>query len=736
MKKFITTFSLLTILIFSTTVQATETVARQWSEALLEAIREDFARPTIHARNLFHVSVAMYDSYAVYDTTCSTYFLGKTVDGFACPFNGVNLPNASQKKAYQEESMSHAAFRLLMHRFQNSPGADSSLPRFENLLQQLGYDATDTSTDYTSGDPAALGNYIAQQLIKFGLQDGANEANGYDNRYYNPINNPLVPVNEGNSTIGFPNRWQPLALDTFIDQSGNPLPGTVPEFLSPEWGEVSSFALTDSNLTTYQRDGYDYQVYYDRGAPPMLDSIPNSNSSEEYKWNFALVSKWSSHLDPGDTVMWDISPASIGNVQSYPDSISGLRSFYKEVEGGDKGIGWATNPKTGQAYTPQIVPRADYTRVLAEFWADGPESETPPGHWFTILNYVNDHPSLIKKFGGVGRTLTDLEWDVKAYFVLSAALHDAGIVAWGNKGWYDYIRPISAIRHLADNGQSSDTSLPSYHPQGIKLDSGLIELIKVGDPLAGANNENVNKIKVKAWRGPDYINDPVNDSAGVDWILAGNWWPYQRPTFITPPFAGYVSGHSTFSRAAAEVMTLFTGDEFFPGGMGEFFAPKDNFLVFEKGPSVDLTLQWATYRDASDQCSLSRIWGGIHPPADDIPGRLMGIEIGVSAFELAELYFNNQKTSLNELNRKENLFLVYPNPTTQAIVNVELNHPSTSRINVQWTDLLGKVVKTEQLIGSSDSQNFSLSIEGFKSGIYLLYISGSDWISSQKVIVN
>lgn len=736
MKNFVITFSLLTILTFSTTIQATESVARQWSEVLLEAIREDFARPTIHARNLFHVSVAMYDSYAVYDTTCSTYFLGKTVDGFTCPFNGISLPTASQKKAYQEEAISHAAFRLLMHRFQNSPGADSSLPRFENLLRQLGYDATDTSSDYSSGDPAALGNYIAQQLITFGLQDGANEANGYANQFYNPVNNPLVPVKEGNPTISFPNRWQPLALDSFVDQSGNPRPGSIPEFLSPEWGEVSGFALTDSNLTTYQRDGYTYEVYYDKGAPPLLDSIANSNSSEEYKWNFALVSKWSSHLDPADTVMWDISPASIGNVQSYPDDIPGLRSFYREIEGGDKGIGWTMNPKTGQPYTPQVVPRADYTRVLAEFWADGPESETPPGHWFTILNYVNDHPSLIKKFRGVGRTLTDLEWDVKSYFVLSAALHDAAITAWGNKGWYDYIRPISAIRHLAENGQSSDTSLPSYHPQGIRLDSGLIELVKVGDPLAGANNKNVNKIKVKAWRGPDYINDPVNDSAGVDWILAGNWWPYQRPTFITPPFAGYVSGHSTFSRAAAEVMTLFTGDEYFPGGMGEFFAPKDNFLVFEKGPSVDVTLQWATYRDASDQCSLSRIWGGIHPPADDIPGRLMGIEVGVSAFELAELYFNNQKTGLSEPNRKEYLFSVYPNPTTNKTVNIKLNHPSTSGVNIQWTDLLGKVVKSEQLIGSSDSQNFSLSMEDFEAGIYILHLSGSDWTSSRKVIVN
>ncbi|WNH08387.1 hypothetical protein [Thalassobellus suaedae] len=39
-------------------------------------------------------------------------------------------------------------------------------------------------------------------------------------------------------------------------------------------------------------------------------------------------------------------------------------------------------------------------------------------------------------------------------------------------------------------------------------------------------------------------------------------------------------------------MTLITGSEYFPGGMGEFIAEKDNFLAFEKGPSVDVTLQW------------------------------------------------------------------------------------------------------------------------------------------------
>lgn len=61
--------------------------------------------------------------------------------------------------------------------------------------------------------------------------------------------------------------------------------------------------------------------------------------------------------------------------------------------------------------------------------------------------------------------------------------------------------------------------------------------------------------------------------------------------------------------------------------------------MFEDGPTVDLTLEWATYRDASDQSALSRIWGGIHPPFDDIPGRRIGSLVAADAVNLAKHYF-------------------------------------------------------------------------------------------------
>ncbi|MDC2889543.1 vanadium-dependent haloperoxidase [Psychrosphaera algicola] len=401
-------------------------------------------------------------------------------------------------------------------------------------------------------------------------------------------------------------------------------------------GQVVPFSLSENDKQVFQRDGFDYQVFHDLSVPPLIDN----ELSDEYKWGFALVAIWSGHLDQSDDVMWDISPRSLGNINSFPENFEDFDQFYSLVDGGDASQGYSINPATGKEYEEQLVPRGDYARVLAEFWADGPKSETPPGHWFVILNSVSDHPLMEKRWAGEGDILGNLEWDIKTYFAMGGTMHDAAVTAWGVKGWYDYIRPVSAIRAMADLGQSTDPLLPSYHKNGLPLVPNHIELVNAGDPLAGDNNEHIGKIKLYAWRGPAYIESPATDQAGAQWILAEHWWSYQRPSFVTPPFAGYVSGHSTFSRAAAELMTLVTGSEYFPGGMSEFKIKANDFLVFEQGPSVDMTLQWATYQDASDQCSLSRIWGGIHPPADDLPYRRMGMKIGPEAFNKVQSMFN------------------------------------------------------------------------------------------------
>jgi len=610
----------------------------------------------------------------------------------------------------------------LVSRFQISPGADVTLPRFDSLMTTLGYDKNFSSTQYQEGSPAALGNYVAAQIIDFGLQDGSNEEFFFSNLYYKPINEPLVPTFSGNLTGIDPNRWQPLAFDFFIDQAGFEVPGGTPDFLSPEWGKVVPFALTQDDLTIRDRDGNEYWVYHDPGDPCYL-KLDGSGTSSEYQWGNSLVAIWSSHLDPNDGVMIDISPATIGNIdsQSYPYTLIGHRQFYNLFEGGDPSRGHDLNPITQEPYEPQIVPRGDYTRVLAEFWADGPDSESPPGHWFTILNYVSDHNQFEKRYQGVGDVLNDLEWDVKAYFTLGGAVHDAAISAWSIKGWYDYIRPISAIRFLADQGQSSNPSMTSYAPNGIPLQEGYIELVEIGDPLAGVDNEHIGKIKLKAWRGPEYISNPETEVAGVGWILAENWWPYQRLSFVTPPFAGYVSGHSTFSRSAAEVMTELTGDAFFPGGVGEFVAKKNEFLHFEQGPSTDIILQWATYQDASDQTSLSRIWGGIHPPVDDIVGRLIGEKIGLAAFNKAKKYFEG--TVLTNLAKSSRDFKVYPNPASKKYLVIDLGDFAKGEdLNASLYDMNGRVVFQERF--SVSKNELTIDLTGLPDGIYILRVYG------------
>nr|WP_321224906.1 FG-GAP-like repeat-containing protein [uncultured Psychroserpens sp.] len=694
-------------------------IARLWNEVLLEAIRNDFARPTIHARNLFHTSVAMYDIWAIYDDEAKPFLIGNTVNNFSTElldFMPLESIEASRKKA-----ISYAMYRLLTYRFQNSPNAEESQRLFDLVMEQLGYETTfAVTTLYQFGNAAALGNFVAQSIITYGNSDGSRELDAFTNEYYAPVNSSLGPAIPTVDLMFDPNRWQPLSLDTFIDQSGNLISGSTIEFLSPEWGNVYPFAMSANDQVTYSREGNSFKVFNDPSDPPYLNLAVEDASSAAYKLGFSMVSIWGSHLDPSDNVLWDISPGAIGNtnISQFPTNYSDYPNFYNVIEGGDIGQGHDVNPITGQPYESQVVPRGDYTRVLAEFWADGPDSETPPGHWFTILNYVNEHEQLEKRFEGEGAVLDDLEWDVKSYFILGGAMHDAAISAWSIKGWYDYVRPISAIRNMALLGQSTDESLNNYHIGGIPLVDGFVEVVEENDPLVGEEGVNFGKIKLYTWRGPDYIDDESTDIAGVGWILAENWWPYQRPTFVTPPFAGYVSGHSTYSRAASEVLTKITGSEYFPGGLGEFTAKQNEFLVFEQGPSVDVKLQWATYRDASDQTSLSRIWGGIHPPADDIPGRLIGEKVGNQAFDFAVPYFFGNVTLTDNAEQ-----IIYPNP----VINNEVFITQTQQgDNITVFDIRGRQVN----ILSTDFNEFGsvtklVFPKGTATGMYFLNINES-----------
>jgi hypothetical protein len=572
-------------------------VARRWDEALLDAIRRALPAPTVHARNLFHTSAAMWDAWAAFEPRASGYFL-------------TEKHQAANVEAARNEAMSYAAYRVLSARYIKSVGGAESLSQFADIMDALCYPLDVTTAE---GDtPAAIGNRIAEAVIAFGLTDGSNQADGYSDPDYKPVNPPLVVATTG-TTMTDPNRWQPLQLEHMISQNGIPIENGVQQFVGPHWGHVAGFALPDAGTAG---------VPIDPGPPPHLG---DATSDQAYRDQAVEVIRDSGELGAEAGVMIDISPGAWG----------------ANPLGTNDGDGHPVNPVTGELYAANVVNQGDFTRVLTEFWADGPKSETPPGHWNVVANAVSDELDPDLRIGGSGPVLDRLEWDVKLYLALNGANHDAAIAAWGLKGHYDSARPISMIRYLAGLGQSSDPDLPSYDPQGLPLIPGSIELITAESSAPGERHHELanrrGEIAVRAWRGPG----SPDLTAGVDWIAAADWVPYQLPTFVTPSFAGYISGHSTFSRASAEVLTGFTGSEFFPGGIDEW-TTKAGSLKVEAGPTEDVTLQWATYFDAADLAGLSRLYGGIHIPADDFAGRRIGSECGKAAWARAQQFYSGQ----------------------------------------------------------------------------------------------
>ena len=125
-------------------------MARQWNELLLSSIRGDFARPTVHARNLWHSSMLMWDAWAVMDSAGCPAFLGQDLGGFVASYDG--FTPAGDVAAARDEAIAFGMYRLLRHRFASAPQATSLLQGYDEHMATLGYDVSFTSTDYSSGD--------------------------------------------------------------------------------------------------------------------------------------------------------------------------------------------------------------------------------------------------------------------------------------------------------------------------------------------------------------------------------------------------------------------------------------------------------------------------------------------------------------------------------------------------------------------------------------------------------
>ena len=369
-------------------VPAGHSVARVWNEALLDAVRRDFPAPTVHARNLFHVSAAMWDAWSAYDPTVGGYYVTEAHE-------------SDDVQSARETAISYAAYRLLLHRYSLATGLEATFAQLVETMDQLCYriDYVDTEGD----NPAAFGNRIAATIIEATREDGSLETQRYVDTTYRPVNDPMV-VSEPGTRMWDANRWQPLALEQQITQNGLLVPGSVQTFVGPNWGYVEGFALAPSAVG----------VPLDPGPPPYLN---DPATDAVFRDDAVDVIRFSALLDPESTERIDIGPAGRGN----------------NTVGTDDGGGYDVNPATGSPYEPNLVLHADYGRVIAEFWADGPDSETPPGHWNTLANEVSDRPEVAWRVGGTGPELDRLQWDVKLYFALNGALHDAAIAAWGAK---------------------------------------------------------------------------------------------------------------------------------------------------------------------------------------------------------------------------------------------------------------------------------------------------------------
>lgn len=223
----------------------------------------------------------------------------------------------------------------------------------------------------------------------------------------------------------------------------------------------------------------------------------------------------------------------------------------------------------------------DTTKTIADYWANGPHSETPPGHWMLFSQFTS--AQFLSR-----QNKHDISGDVKMFFALANAVLDAGIACWECKRYYEYIRPVTAVRYL-----------------------------NAGQPLT-------------CWGGAGKGTVTMADGA--------NFFPYQESFVVTPPFPEYVSGHSTFSAAGTYIMQQSAGSDTF----GDSFTATPGSSQIEPGfaPSASVTLSWSTFSAAAAEAGISRQYGGIHFNQGDQDGRALGKQVAIQVWSKAQAYIN------------------------------------------------------------------------------------------------
>ena len=188
-------------------------VARRWDEALLDSIRRAVPNPPVHARNLFHLSVAMWDAWAAYDDTARGYMV-------------TEKHAAGDVAAARNEAMSYAAYRLLTSRYIASVGADVVPVRVRG--------------------PHGLAVLLAGRHHHGGRHAGRGGQPDRRRRCWRPPR-PMAPTSPAatrprttspstrrwswpspGTTMTDPNRWQPLQIANMVSQNGIPVANGAP----------------------------------------------------------------------------------------------------------------------------------------------------------------------------------------------------------------------------------------------------------------------------------------------------------------------------------------------------------------------------------------------------------------------------------------------------------------------------------------------------------------------------
>ena len=480
-----------------------------WDRAVQAAVRNTAPGPTIASRAYGILHTAMYDAWAAYD-----------LSAIATTDIEVQRPAAEKTAVNLTEAMSFAAYRVLSDLF------PTQQTLFDQLMEDLGFDPDNNTLETTTA--AGIGNASAKALLDMRHNDGANQLNNY------VPTAEYVPVNPDGNSVTQLDRWTPELL-------GDPANPTPQNFLTPQWGNVTPFALDDERIETFRPVAPEPFLLVE-GATIDL----NSDTITLQNGDVVAVSR--------DLIGTLINPAFIEQAEEVVEISANL---------------------------------TDEQKLIAEFWEDAGGTAFPPGTWMTFGHVVS------------ARDAHSIDEDAVLFFGLANAAFDAGIAAWESKTYYDYARPVRVIRELGSLG------LLNEGQTGI-------------DEVTGETG-----FVIEAWGGP---------GEGTKTILAENFITYQTPnSHPSPPFAEYVSGHSTFSGAGAAVLTAFThSDEF---GAQVTFATGSS--RFEPGlvPGDTLTLSWDTFTEAADEGGISRLYGGIHFEDGDINGRQLGRDVGRTVWE-------------------------------------------------------------------------------------------------------